>query len=289
MIKKVNFKSKKFFISIVFIFLFFLFFFFTNFNEIQYNLLNQENENKSSINFLSFEVDLKSMSLFFIALFIGFVDGFNPCAMWVLIYLITLLSQMESKKKMILVCLIFLLASGILYFLILLLWLLGFSMFSVFSFSNYLVLIVGAFSVGFGSYMIYEYYLKKGILECRVDFKKRAKIKEKIQKIVNSNLTFLTILGIIFLAFTINSVEFFCSFGLPAIFTQFLQTSNILFIEKIFYILVYVVAFMIDDIIVFTFAIYALNTDFLHKYSGISHLIGGFILILLGIYLLFFL
>ena len=287
MLKKINVKSKKFLIGVFFISLILILTNLINFNQIQYDVLNERED--FFFTFLSFDINLKSMSLFLVALFIGFVDGFNPCAMWVLIYLITILSQLDSKKKMILICSIFLLTSGIIYFLILLIWLLGFSFFSVFSFSSYLILAVGGFSVGFGIYMIYEYIIKKGFLECKVDFNKRAKIKKRIQKIVNSNLTILSIFGIIFLAFTINSIEFFCSFGLPAIFTQFLQASDILFLEKLFYIFVYVIAFMIDDIIVFTLAIYAINTDFLHKYSGISHLVGGVILVLLGLYLLFFL
>jgi hypothetical protein len=209
--------------------------------------------------------------------------------MWVLIYLITILTQLDSKKKMVYVCSIFLFASGVIYFIILLLWLLGFSLLALTSFSHYLILVVGAFSIWMGVYFIYEYINKKGELECKIgDIKSRKKTMSKIQKLVTSKITILSTLGIIVLAFTVNSVEFLCSAGLPAIFTQVLQVSDTLFITKLWYILVYIFAFMLDDLIIFILAIYALNTNFLNKYSGISHLIGGIFMFLIGIILIFF-
>ena len=40
------------------------------------------------------------MGLFGAAAVIGLLDGFNPCAMWVLIYLISLASTIGDKRKM---------------------------------------------------------------------------------------------------------------------------------------------------------------------------------------------
>jgi hypothetical protein len=242
-----------------------------------------------SINTSFGDFDFLNTSLFILAFVIGLIDGFNPCAMWVLIYLITILTQLDSKKKMVYVCSIFLFASGVIYFIILLLWLLGFSLLALTSFSHYLILVVGAFSIWMGVYFIYEYINKKGELECKIgDIKSRKKTMSKIQKLVTSKITILSTLGIIVLAFTVNSVEFLCSAGLPAIFTQVLQVSDTLFITKLWYILVYIFAFMLDDLIIFILAIYALNTNFLNKYSGISHLIGGIFMFLIGIILIFF-
>jgi hypothetical protein len=242
-----------------------------------------------SINTSFGDFDFLNTSLFILAFVIGLIDGFNPCAMWVLIYLITILTQLDSKKKMVYVCSIFLFASGAIYFIILLLWLLGFSLLALTSFSHYLILVVGAFSIWMGVYFIYEYINKKGELECKIgDIKSRKKTMSKIQKLVTSKITILSTLGIIVLAFTVNSVEFLCSAGLPAIFTQVLQVSDTLFITKLWYILVYIFAFMLDDLIIFILAIYALNTNFLNKYSGISHLIGGIFMFLIGIILIFF-
>ncbi|MCK5731778.1 MAG: hypothetical protein KAH13_02055, partial [Tenericutes bacterium] len=64
------------------------------------------------------EVEIESMSLFLAAIVLGFVDGFNPCAMWVLIFLISMLVNMKNKKRMWAIGFTFLFTSAFVYFLI---------------------------------------------------------------------------------------------------------------------------------------------------------------------------
>ena len=98
----------------------------------------------------------------------------------------------------------------------------------------------------------------------------------------------MSLFAVILLAIVINSIEFVCSAGLPAIFTQMLAIADISLGMKYFYILVYDIFFMIDDFIIFALAIWAINSDWTTKYSGYSKLIGGIIMFLIGIMLLFF-
>lgn len=67
-------------------------------------------------------VDLKSFSLFTLSLLLGVIDGFNPCAMWVLVTFLVLLSQAGSRRKMVFLAGLFILAEGIMYNLILNVW-----------------------------------------------------------------------------------------------------------------------------------------------------------------------
>ena len=69
------------------------------------------------------EIDLKYLSLGLITLIIGLLDGFNPCAMWVLIFLINLLLGMEDRRKMWILGGTFILASAVIYFLFMTAWL----------------------------------------------------------------------------------------------------------------------------------------------------------------------
>jgi cytochrome c biogenesis protein CcdA len=62
-------------------------------------------------------IDVSKFSLPLIAVVLGFIDGFNPCAMWVLIFLITMLLNMDDKKKRWFIGSIFLFISGLVYFL----------------------------------------------------------------------------------------------------------------------------------------------------------------------------
>ena len=69
------------------------------------------------------KINAKKVSLPILAVVLGFVDGFNPCAMWILIFLITMLFNMKNRKKMWILGLTFILTSGIVYLMFMLAWL----------------------------------------------------------------------------------------------------------------------------------------------------------------------
>lgn len=244
-------------------------------------------DNSSSVNF--FGTDIQETSLFVAAFAIGLLDGFNPCAMWVLIYLITLVSQLQDRKKMWVIVGTFLGASGIIYFLILTLWLNGWSYLNYIIGAAWIIKFAAVFALGTGAYFIYDYIKSKGKVECKVgDFKSRKKTMDKIKDIVHSPFTIPTFFGLVLLAFAINLSEFVCSIGLPALFTQILSVADVTLVMKYFYIFVYVLAFMADDLLIFSLALLALDSDVMNKYAGHTKLIGGILMIILGIILLFF-
>jgi len=110
-----------------------------------------------------------------------------------------------------------------------------------------------------------------------------------MKKVINAELTIFTVGSIIALAFAVNSIEFVCSAALPAVFTQVLSLAEISVFEYYAYILLYVIFFMLDDLIIFSLAAMALSKlTTTEKYVGISKILGGVILLLLGIMMLFF-
>ncbi|MFH1393594.1 MAG: hypothetical protein ABII71_05960 [Candidatus Micrarchaeota archaeon] len=232
-------------------------------------------------------IDLAGFSLPVLAMLLGLIDGFNPCAMWVLVYMIALLLELKDPRRMWLIVGIFLASSGILYFLFMTAWL------NVFLFLGYIriiTVIVGCAALGFGILNLKEYHDTKGALVCKVgDANEKQKTAESMKKVVNAELTVFTIGSIIALAFAVNSIEFVCSAALPAVFTQVLSLAELSAIEYYGYILLYVLFFMLDDIIIFSLAamtVSKLSTG--EKYVGISKILGGVILVLLGLMMLFF-
>ncbi len=94
--------------------------------------------------------------------------------------------------------------------------------------------------------------------------------------------------GVILLAISVNLVELVCSLGLPVIFTQVLALSDLSVRQHYAYILLYIFFFMIDDMVVFILALLTMQTKFFStKYSRYSSLIGGIIMILVGLFLIF--
>ena len=232
------------------------------------------------------KVNLKNISVMSAAVLIGLVDGFNPCAMWILLFLITTLISLKDRKRLILLGSIFLLTSGFVYFLIMFSWLN-----IVVSVSTSLVFrfLIAIFAIVAGIYNLYNFY--KGLKSddgCEViDKKKRKDIFKKIKKFTHEKSLLLAILGIMLLAVSVNIVELLCSAGLPLVFSELLLLNNITGVKAIGYDLVYIIFFLLDDFIVFIIALKTLDVVGVStKFNKYSHLIGGIIMILIGAYLL---
>lgn len=229
-------------------------------------------------------IDLKDMSLPVIAVIIGLVDGFNPCAMWVLIFLITMLFDYPSRKKMWILGCTFLFTSAFIYFL----FMMSFLKVAVFVSSiKVLQILIALFALVFGIVNVYRYFKTKDIGCDVVDKNKRRRIMTRIKKIVSNKSFVLALVGIVFLAVSVNLIELLCSLGLPVMFTQILAYNNVTGIKNILYIILYIIFFLIDDLIVFFVAMKTLKiTAISNKYSKYSHLIGGLIMIIIGVLML---
>ncbi len=216
---------------------------------------------------------------------LGLIDGFNPCAMWVLVYLISITLTLNDRKKFLLIVGTFLFASGALYFLIMAAWL------NAFLFVGYVrpVMIgVGAIALYWGITSMRELWKNKGAVACKVDDPNdKKKLAGEIEALLSSPLSIATFAGLVLLAFTINSIEFVCSSAIPAVFTQVLSLSNISALEHYFYIFIYVVMYMLDDMIVFALAYFAVGGALGNRIASWGNAIGAVILTVLGLILLF--
>ncbi|MFA6329424.1 MAG: hypothetical protein WCX64_01920 [Candidatus Micrarchaeia archaeon] len=232
------------------------------------------------------KTDLRGMSLPALSVILGLVDGFNPCAMWVLAYLIALVMELNDRRRMWLIVGTFLFASGALYFLFMTAWL---NLFLLVGFLRPVVIIIGLIALGSGTLAVREYFQTRGRPVCKVgNEESKSKQANRMQEIITSPLTISTLLAIVGLAFAVNAVEFVCSAGIPAVFTQILALSNLNGVEYYGYILLYDVFYMLDDIIIFCVAAFAISsTDFTQRYAGFSKIVGGGILFILGFLMLF--
>jgi len=232
------------------------------------------------------KVNLKKVSLTSAAVIIGLVDGFNPCAMWILLFLISVLIGMKNKKRMWALGLTFLVTSALVYMLIMLSWInIAVKITTVIWVRNIIavVALIGAF-VNIRSYINSR---KNGGCEV-VDDKRRKNIFNKIRKFTSEKSFILALIGVIGLAVSVNLVELACSAGLPLVFTELLALNNVSDSMKFFYTFIYIVFFLLDDLVVFFIAMFTMKiTGISTKYNKYSHLIGGIIMLLIGILLIF--
>ncbi len=250
------------------------------------SIILEENINENIAVPILGNIDPKTVSLPILAIVVGFVDGFNPCAMWVLIFLITMLFGMKNRKKMWILGLTFLFISSLTYFLFMIAWL---NIASLLSKIIYIRVFISVVALIFGIINITK-FLKKGQADpgCDVvDDNKRTNIMDRIKKIIASKSFILSLIGIALLAVSVNVIELLCSLGLPVIFTQVLAINNLNITEQILYILLYILFFLIDDLIIFFLAMKSLKIKAIsNRYTKYSHLIGGIIMLIIGLLML---
>lgn len=229
-------------------------------------------------------VNLKDVSLLTSAVILGLIDGFNPCAMWILLFLISALIGMKDRKRMWTLGLTFLITSGFVYMLIMLSWISIAVKITTIVWIRNIIAIIALI----GAILNLKSFIKSKNSGCEiVDSKKRKNIFSKIKKFTSEKSFILAFFGIIGLAISVNLVELACSAGLPLIFTELLAINNVSGFIKFIYIGIYIIFFLIDDIIVFTISMYTMKaTGISTKYGKYSHLIGGLIMLLIGLLLI---
>ena len=243
----------------------------------------KENEEEYDVPILG-KINAKNASLLLVSIIIGAVDGFNPCAMWILLFLLSLLISTKDRRKMWILGLTFILTSGVVYLLFMLSWLNVAKYTSSIIFVRYLI---GIFALVFGSINLYRFIkgLKQKDVGCDVtDAAKKRKIMDRIRKILSENKLLFAIIGIMLLAISVNLIELLCSLGLPVMFTEILGLNDLSHFEYGIYMLVYILFFLVDDLVIFIIAMKTLKLKGIsNKYMKYSHLIGGLIMLVTGL------
>jgi hypothetical protein len=212
---------------------------------------------------------------------VGLLDGFNPCAMWVLLFLLALLVYTKSRKKMFIVGGIFIITSGVVYYFFMAAWL---NLFLFIGFITALRIIVGLIAMFMGSINIKDFFAFKKGISLSIPEKAKPGLFKKMRKLVHEAALPATLLGVITLAFTVNLIELLCTAGFPMIYTRILTLNSLPMIKYYSYLLLYILMYMLDDFIVFTIAVVTLSSKKLTKEHGkILKLIAGLMMFILGL------
>jgi hypothetical protein len=220
---------------------------------------------------------------------LGFIDGFNPCAMWTLFILLGFLLSFKDKKKQYLIGGIFIASSALIYLAALLAYYFGFKTVTqtiALSAMDWVFLVIGLISILTGLNSLFT-AKNKGV-ECDIrDAQSKQAFQKKLKTILEREKLWLVLIGVIILAFSVNAFELLCSIAIPTIYTATIIDLKLSTWQAISGILIYDFAYILDDILVFIIAIKTLSLKvFNKKLVQISNLVGAILLIILGLFLL---
>ena len=241
-----------------------------------------------TINVFGKKINPAKLSLPVLSIVLGAIDGFNPCAMWVLIFLISMLFNMKDRKKMWCLGITFLVTSAVVYLLFMFAWLgITTTLLTRVSWFRILIALVALIGAFINLKSFYK-SIKTGTGCEVVDNNKRKNIMTKIRKITAEKSFILALIGVMILAASVNIIELACSAGIPVLFTNVLALNNLTKFETTMYVYLYTLFFLIDDIIVFVIAMLTLNIKAIStRYTKYSHLIGGILMLIIGLLMLF--
>jgi glutaredoxin len=230
------------------------------------------------------EVELATLSLPALTVLLAAIDGFNPCAMWTLLFLMGLLVGIGDRMRMWTLGAAFIMTSALVYYLFLAAWL------NLLLFLGVLLWVrvaVGLLAIGGGAWYLREFFVNPEAL-CKVTgAQSRQRVLQRLREVALERRFWLALAGIIALAVAVNLVEFICSAGIPAVYVQVLTLSALPAWQYHAYLLLYILVFMLDDLLIFVIAMKTLQvTGLTGRYARWSHLIGGGLLLLIGILLL---
>ena len=223
------------------------------------------------------------MPMFTVA--VGLVDGFNPCAMWVLLLLLSILVNLNDRWKILAIAGTFVFVSGAAYFAFMAAWL------NVFEWIGYLrpvQVALGLVAITIGTIHVKDFFAFKQGPSLSIPDAAKPGIYDRIRRIVNAENLPAAIAGAFVLAVLVNVVELLCTAGLPALYTSILSQQGYGMAGRYGYLLLYILAYMFDDAIMVTGVVWSLSRFKLQETGGRwLKLVSGSVILLLGLVMLF--
>jgi len=238
-----------------------------------------------SVEFFGRTITLDDVGLPAFTLAMGLLDGFNPCSMWVLLLMISLLAPLNDRKRMVAIAGTFVLVEGIAYFLFMAAWL---NLFLLIGMSRPVTLLVAGIAIVAGLINVKDVFAFGRGISLSIPESAKPGIYRRMRGLLHAPTMGAAIIGAAVLAVLVQIVEFMCTSGFPALFTRILTLKELPPLAYYGYMLLYILAYMIDDIIVLTIGVVMLSRHRLQEKEGrVLKLISGVVMIGLGIYLIF--
>ena len=230
-------------------------------------------------------INLADRSLFLSTLLIAFVDGFNPCSIWVLSMLLAITLNAHSRKKVLIIGFVFIFVTAFIYALFI-----G-GLFTVFTFIGYvgwIQLIVALVAFVFAIVNIKDYFWYQEGISFTIGDKKKPGIYKGIRRIMNAEESLWGLVtATVVLAAGVSLVEFSCTAGFPMIWTNLLAVQEVTGLAFAGLLLVYMLVYQLDELGIFLVSVFTLRkTKMEEKYGRILKLLGGMLMLSLAVVML---
>lgn len=226
-------------------------------------------------------IDLASRSLFVTTVLIGLVDGVNPCSLWVLTMLLAMLVHLNSRKKTILIGIIFLTVTAGIYAL----FITGvFTLLTYVSFLKWIQIVIAVITLILGLINLKDYFFYKEGISLTIQDSQKPGIYQKMRRVMNSSENVWAMIGAtVVLAAGVSLVEFSCTAAFPVVWSNLLVAHGASRIEFALLLLLYMLLYQLDEMIIFIAAVITMKSSRLEeKHGRMLKLFSGCLMITLS-------
>lgn len=237
------------------------------------------------IGFFGRTLSLDDIGLPLFTLAIGTLDGFNPCSMWVLLLMISLLAPLNDRPRMLAIAGTFVAIQGIAYFIFLAAWL---NLFLLIGLARWSQILIAVIAIVAGLINLKDFLaFKWGGISLSIPDQAKPGIYNRMRNILHARSMTAAIAGAVVLAVLVQIVELLCTSGFPALFTRILTLEQLEPSSYYGYLLLYMAAYMFDDVLVLGTGVVLLSRHRLQEREGrVLKLLAGLAMVGLGVYLL---
>jgi cytochrome c biogenesis protein CcdA len=237
-----------------------------------------------SVPFLG-EVDANAMGLLPATALIAFVDGFNPCSLWVLSVLLAMLLRTGSRRRIAVVGGAFLVTTAAVYGLFIA------GVFSAMSYVGYLTGIrwaVALLALTFAAVNIKDYFAFKRGFSFTIPDRFKPRIYRGGRGLMDEDRSLLAVTGAaVVMALGIALVELPCTAGFPVVWSGLLTDAGVSGAEFAGLLSVYLGIYLLDEVALFVAVVVTLRiARFQERHGQVLKLVGGMVMLALGIVML---
>lgn len=231
------------------------------------------------------DVNWRAWGLPAFTIMVGLVDGFNPCAMWVLMFLLSVLVNLKDRWKILAVAGTFVFISGLAYYLFMAAWL---TVFELIGLVRAAQIALGILGTTVGVIHVKDFFAFKKGVSLSIPESAKSGVAARVRKIVMAESLLGAIIGACVLAVLVNIVELLCTAGLPAMYTGVLEMQQLPRWVEHLYLLLYIGAYMFDDSLMVAVVVITLGKHRLQETGGrVLKLISGSVILAIGLLMLF--
>lgn len=169
-------------------------------------------------------VDPASLTLPALTLILAGLDAFNPCAFFVLLFLLSMMAHQQSRSRMLVIGGIFVLVSGVMYFAFMAAWL---NVFQLFGHLAWVTLAAGALAVFVGAVNMKDFFLFERGITLSIPDSRKPDIFRRARTILNAENLTAMLAATVFLAVAANFYELLCTAGFPMVYTRMLTLAKL--------------------------------------------------------------